>query len=199
MEVSQFATVEQDNSPSLLERKDRQPAVTLTADALGRPSESNPAQSDVAGNQPTSQQTVQPNSDEFTVKQNNAKTPQEALEWSEKNSESIIQDYISKNGNILDPDIVREVFKKIGYGGRNVPLYRIAEKYMTEKIYDRMLRDAKVKTIVFKTGVGGSGKTKATTNYDLTKKGIIFDSAFNAFSSLDAVIKKALDKTFTRQ
>ena len=38
VEVSQFATVEQDNSPSLLERKDRQPAVTLTADALGRPS-----------------------------------------------------------------------------------------------------------------------------------------------------------------
>lgn len=38
IEVSQFANIEQDNSPSLLERKDRQPAVTLTADALGRPS-----------------------------------------------------------------------------------------------------------------------------------------------------------------
>lgn len=38
VEVSQFASIEQDNSPSLLERKDRQPAVTLTADALGRPS-----------------------------------------------------------------------------------------------------------------------------------------------------------------
>lgn len=38
VEVSQFATVEQDNSPSLLERKDRQPAITLTADALGRQS-----------------------------------------------------------------------------------------------------------------------------------------------------------------
>ncbi|MBK8111870.1 MAG: efflux RND transporter permease subunit [Saprospiraceae bacterium] len=38
VEVSQFASVEQDNSPSLLERQDRQPAVTLTADALGRPS-----------------------------------------------------------------------------------------------------------------------------------------------------------------
>lgn len=38
VKVSQFATVEQDNSPSLLERKDRQPAITLTADALGRPS-----------------------------------------------------------------------------------------------------------------------------------------------------------------
>ncbi len=36
--VSQFAEVVQDNSPSLLERKDRQPSVTLTADALGRPS-----------------------------------------------------------------------------------------------------------------------------------------------------------------
>lgn len=38
VEVSQFASIERDNSPSLLERKDRQPAVTLTADALGRPS-----------------------------------------------------------------------------------------------------------------------------------------------------------------
>lgn len=38
VEVSQFANIERDNSPSLLERKDRQPAVTLTADALGRPS-----------------------------------------------------------------------------------------------------------------------------------------------------------------
>lgn len=37
IEVSQFASVVSDNSPSLLERKDRQPAVTLTADALGRP------------------------------------------------------------------------------------------------------------------------------------------------------------------
>lgn len=37
-EVNQFATVLQENSPSLLERKDRQPAITLTADALGRPS-----------------------------------------------------------------------------------------------------------------------------------------------------------------
>lgn len=38
VEVSQFASIEGGNSPSLLERKDRQPAVTLTADALGRPS-----------------------------------------------------------------------------------------------------------------------------------------------------------------
>ena len=38
VEVSQIAYFERDNSPSLLERKDRQPAVTLTSDALGRPS-----------------------------------------------------------------------------------------------------------------------------------------------------------------
>lgn len=38
IQVAQFADVVQSNSPSLLERKDRQPAVTLTANALGRPS-----------------------------------------------------------------------------------------------------------------------------------------------------------------
>ncbi|MDX1902748.1 MAG: efflux RND transporter permease subunit, partial [Thermonemataceae bacterium] len=38
IELSQFAQIVKSNSPSLLERKDRQPAITLTADALGRPS-----------------------------------------------------------------------------------------------------------------------------------------------------------------
>ncbi len=38
VKVSQFAKVVQEESPTLLERKDRQPAVTITANALGRPS-----------------------------------------------------------------------------------------------------------------------------------------------------------------
>jgi len=38
IEISQFAEVIKDNSPSLLERKDRQSAITITAEALGRPS-----------------------------------------------------------------------------------------------------------------------------------------------------------------
>ncbi len=38
IEVSQFAEVRQDNSPSLLERLDRQPSVTITSESFGRPS-----------------------------------------------------------------------------------------------------------------------------------------------------------------
>jgi len=38
IEISQFAEVKQDNSPSLLERLDRQASVTLTAESFGRPS-----------------------------------------------------------------------------------------------------------------------------------------------------------------
>lgn len=38
LQVTQFAQVVKGQTPSLLERKDRQPAITLTADALGRPS-----------------------------------------------------------------------------------------------------------------------------------------------------------------
>ena len=38
VEVSQFAQVRQENSPSLLERLNRQPSVTLTSESLGRPS-----------------------------------------------------------------------------------------------------------------------------------------------------------------
>ncbi len=38
VKISQFATVEQDKSASMLERMDRQPSITITGDALGRPS-----------------------------------------------------------------------------------------------------------------------------------------------------------------
>jgi HAE1 family hydrophobic/amphiphilic exporter-1 len=38
VEVSQFAEIRQENSPSLLERLDRQPSVTLTSESFGRPS-----------------------------------------------------------------------------------------------------------------------------------------------------------------
>jgi len=38
VKVSQFAEVVQDNSPSMLERINRQPAITLTSEAFGRPS-----------------------------------------------------------------------------------------------------------------------------------------------------------------
>jgi hydrophobic/amphiphilic exporter-1 (mainly G- bacteria), HAE1 family len=38
VQVKQFAKVERNSSPSQLERKDRQPSVTLTSEALGRPS-----------------------------------------------------------------------------------------------------------------------------------------------------------------
>jgi len=38
IEVNQFAVIKRSNAPALLERKDRQASVTLTANALGRPS-----------------------------------------------------------------------------------------------------------------------------------------------------------------
>jgi HAE1 family hydrophobic/amphiphilic exporter-1 len=38
LQISQFAEVRQDNSPSLLERLDRQPSVTLTSESFGKPS-----------------------------------------------------------------------------------------------------------------------------------------------------------------
>ncbi len=38
VKVSQFASIEQDKSPSMLERMNRLPSITITADALGRPS-----------------------------------------------------------------------------------------------------------------------------------------------------------------
>lgn len=126
-------------------------------------------------------------------------TEETALAYAKSNEDKIINDYIEKHQNRIDPDIVRDAFKPIGYDGTNVELYRLAEKYIVTKVYKIMLDNAAKKgnkTITFLTGIGGSGKSNATKNLDLSEKGVIFDSALNSFESLDKVLSIANNNGF---
>lgn len=120
------------------------------------------------------------------------------VEWAKANLETITEAYLSTHGNLLDPDEIREVFRPLGYDRTNVEKYRVAEKFLVEQIFKRMLSDANKAgnhKITFLTGVGGSGKSTATRQIkDFGKdSAIVYDSALNKYEKLKALIDQAVE------
>lgn len=116
--------------------------------------------------------------------------------WVNEHLSDIVDGYIAtcKNGNTLDPDELRKAFTGIGYDGKNVPQFRASEKHVVDILYAKMLLKALASgksSITLLTGVGGAGKSTATRQMDLSNRGVVYDSAFNSFSSLEKAIKKA--------
>ncbi len=126
-----------------------------------------------------------------------------------KGVEAVIDRYIDKNGNKLDPDELRKIFSEIGYDGTNVPQFKAIEGQIRNALYDEMLRRAVASgnnSVVFVSGCAGSGKTRSLdpekdkTNQakkdikQLTDKaGVVFDAPLASWASIDKVIEKATD------
>lgn len=127
-------------------------------------------------------------------------TSDDAVNFADENSESIINDYLSNNekgkNGIIDPDAVREYFAETGYDGKNVPTFVQASNKLTEAIFQRILKESPNKKITFLTGVGGSGKTRATKGKLDTTGRNVYDSAFNYFEDLDKKINEAKSAGF---
>lgn len=122
-------------------------------------------------------------------------TGQDALQWAKDNVGQLAAAYLATCGNKLDPDEVRKQLAPIGYDGTNVPDYRLAEKWLVDTIYRQMMRHALEqgnRSITLLTGPGGSGKSTFTRTMDFSAVGLLYDSAFNSYSSLKAAIDKAL-------
>ena len=127
---------------------------------------------------------------------NFANNEEAQAKWVNDHLSDIVDGYIAtcKNGNTLDPDELRKVFTGIGYDGKNVPQFRVSEKHVVDILYAKMLLKALSSgrsSITLLTGVGGAGKSTATRQMDLSNRGVVYDSAFNSFSSLEKAIKKA--------
>jgi hypothetical protein len=122
-----------------------------------------------------------------------------AYNYTVENLDKLVDDYISNAGNTIDPDAIREVYKPLGYTGKNVPAFRKAEKLLTETIFEKMIDKAVAEgktSMTFLTGVPGSGKSSSlrNNNMDLSDQGIVYDAAFNGSDKLIEYIKKVQDR-----
>ena len=75
--------------------------------------------------------------------------------WVGEHLDSLADSYLAKSGNILDPDIVREELRSIGYNGLNVTDYILGSRQIDSLVLIKLLDRAEVennKTIFFMDG-----------------------------------------------
>ena len=128
----------------------------------------------------------------------------DAYQWVAEHLDSLADSYLMENGKILDPDIVREELKTIGYNGLNVTDYIMASRQIDSLVLIRLLSRAEAegnKTIFFMMGSTAAGKSTALRNNPGLKElvnsaGLVYDGAFISVPSFESRLKMVRDRGF---
>jgi len=129
---------------------------------------------------------------------------QVVFNWVGEHLDSLADSYLAKSGNILDPDIVREELKSIGYNGLNVTDYILGSRQIDSLVLIKLLDRAEVennKTIFFMMGSTGAGKSTALRNNPdlkamVNKVGLVYDGAFISIPSFETRLKMVQERGF---
>ena len=127
-----------------------------------------------------------------------------AYQWIGEHLDSLADSYLAKNGNILDPDIVRDELKTIGYNGLNVTDYIMGSRQIDSLVLIKLLNRAEAegnKTIFFMMGSTAAGKSTALRNNPelkamVEKAGLVYDGAFISVSSFETRLKMVQERGF---
>ncbi len=129
---------------------------------------------------------------------------EEAVEWTKQHLDSLVNVYMASCGNLLDPDMTRDLLKCIGYTRLNVLDYREAGWLIDSVVFIRLMDRATAadnKTILFTMGMYGCGKTTSLNNNPELKKladevGVISEGAYNNVTYFDEMVDKSGKRGF---
>ena len=127
-----------------------------------------------------------------------------ATQWISEHLDSLAESYLAKQGHILDPDIVREELKTIGYNGLNVTDYIMGSRQIDSLVLIKLLDRAEKlenKTIYFMMGCTAAGKSTALRHNPeikamVEKAGLVYDGAFISVPSFETRLKMVQDRGF---
>ena len=127
---------------------------------------------------------------------------QAAVEWTKAHLDSLVNVYMADCGNLLDPDMTRDLLKCIGYTRLNVLDYREAGWLIDSVVFIRLMDravEANNKTILFTMGMYGCGKTSSLNNNPELKKlaneaGVISEGAYNSVTYFDQMVAQSGEK-----
>ena len=127
-----------------------------------------------------------------------------AVEWTRAHLDSLVNVYMADCGNLLDPDVTRDLLKCIGYTRLNVLDYKEAGWLIDSVVLVRLIdraTEANNKTILFTMGMYGCGKTTSINNNPDLKKlvqeaGVVSDRAYNNVEYFDGVVADMDKKGF---
>ena len=127
-----------------------------------------------------------------------------AVEWTKNHLDSLVNVYMADCGNLLDPDMTRDLLKCIGYTRLNVFDYREAGWLIDSVVFIRLMDRAEAannKTILFTMGMYGCGKTTSLNNNPDLKKlvsevGVVSEGAYNNVKYFDETVEKIKKRGF---
>lgn len=127
-----------------------------------------------------------------------------AVAWTKDHLDSLVNVYMASCGNLLDPDMTRDLLKCIGYTRLNVFDYREAGWVIDSVVLVRLMDRAAAannKTILFTMGMYGCGKTTSINNNPELKKlveeaGVVSEGAYNNVKYFDGVVADMDKKGF---
>ena len=122
-----------------------------------------------------------------------------AVAWTKDHLDSLVNVYMASCGNLLDPDMTRDLLKCIGYTRLNVLDYREAGWVIDSVVFIRLMdraAEANNKTILFTMGMYGCGKTTSINNNPELKKladevGVVSEGAYNNVKYFDEMVEKS--------
>ena len=131
-------------------------------------------------------------------------TGQAAVEWTRDHLDSLVNVYMADCGNLLDPDMTRDLLKCIGYTRLNVMDYREAGWLIDSVVFIRLTDRAEAannKTILFTMGMYGCGKTTSLNNNPDLKQlvsevGVVSEGAYNNVKYFDETVEKMRKRGF---
>ena len=131
-------------------------------------------------------------------------TGEAAVEWTKAHIDSLVNVYMASCGNLLDPDMTRDLLSCIGYTRLNVFDYReagwVIDSVVLVRLIDRAT-EANNKTILFTMGMYGCGKTTSINNNPELKMlvdeaGVVSEGAYNNVKYFDGVVADMDKKGF---
>ena len=131
-------------------------------------------------------------------------TGEAAVEWTRAHLDSLVNVYMADCGNLLDPDMTRDLLSCIGYTRLNVFDYREAGWLIDSVVLVRLIdraTEANNKTILFTMGMYGCGKTTSINNNPELKMlvdeaGVVSEGAYNNVKYFDGVVADMDKKGF---
>jgi len=131
-------------------------------------------------------------------------TGQAAVDWTRDHLDSLVNVYMADCGNLLDPDMTRDLLKCIGYTRLNVMDYREAGWLIDSVVFIRLMDRAEAannKTILFTMGMYGCGKTTSLNNNPDLKQlvsevGVVSEGAYNNVKYFDETVEKIKKRGF---
>lgn len=130
-------------------------------------------------------------------------TSEEARDWAVAHLDSLVdvvweQMQAGTDPNKRDPDATREVFRTIGYNGKNVVNYlqagALVDSVIMERLIDKAVADGNL-TAVFVAGNSGGGKSFSIQSNEEVQKlvneaGVVLDEVFNDKKHLEACMDR---------